>query len=733
MQSEEASSGRRFLQAVRRWFNLGFPENQLGSAGKITRYGLALASDNISSLPTICAFSSFLALVITAAHLILVGVAHRVAAPAFAAIAAFCVIGALAGRPIPRKRTPRAALCLVLALYVAWFGFCMYCDIALQPFQRSILTCLAFLTLPLLFDARPRDVLFGEALALAVFLTLEHLYVDADTRMMDVLGAYIAIIVGIALSQRKTASRLNEIIYLDMYKTATKTSILVAQVDLRSDAFHALQLPAYMEPVVSKFTSAKAALARIGEVFVDPSYREAYNQFFDFDALAYRLSSSDQASFTFEDHRSRWCLTTVVAQGRAAERAASAVIIVRDIDDEHRQEMAYQKQLHDTAIEAQRANAAKTNFLRRMSHDIRTPINGIRGVMDIADHFPDDMAKQAECRQKVESASAFLLSLVNNVLDMSKLESGAVELEHKPFDITELSRSVHAIMSAQAAEYGVDIIPGDRGRGIKHPYLIGSPLHLQQILLNLGGNAVKYNRPGGTVAMSCHEITSTDTTATFKICVKDTGLGMSPEFQEHAFEPFAQEAQHVMSTYTGSGLGLAIVKELVELMGGTISLESEQGVGSTFTVVLPFEIDHHHVDAVTAEPSTVDLRGKRALLAEDDDLNAEIAEFVLGNEGLTLQRAANGQEAVDAFAGSAPGYFDMVFMDVMMPVMNGLDATRTIRALDRPDAATVPIFAMTANAFQDDERESLAAGMTAHLTKPLEIEKIRETIAKALA
>ena len=732
MQSEGASSGQRFLQAVRRWFNLGFPENQLGSSEQITRYGLALASDNVASLPTICAFSSFLTLAITVAHLILVGVAHRVAAPAFFVIAAFCIIGALAGRPIPREHTPRAAMGLVLALYIAWFGFCMYCDIALQPFQRSILTCLAFLTLPLLFDARPRDVLFGEALALAVFLTLEHLYVDADTRMMDVLGACIAIIVGVALSQRKTASRLNEIIYLDMYKTATKTSVLVAQVDLRSDAFHALQLPEYMEPVVSQFTSAKAALARIGEVFVDPSYREAYSQFFDFDTLTYRLESSDQANFTFEDHRGRWCLTTVVAQGRTAERVTSAVIIVRDIDDEHRQEMAYQKQLHDTAIEAQRANAAKTNFLRRMSHDIRTPINGIRGVMDIADHFPDDMAKQAECRQKVESASAFLLSLVNNVLDMSKLESGAVELEHKPFDIMELSRSVHTIMSAQAAEYGVSIIPGDRGRGIQHPYLIGSPLHLQQILLNLGGNAVKYNRPGGTVAMSCHEIASTDTTATFKICVKDTGLGMSPEFQKHAFEPFAQEAQHVVSTYTGSGLGLAIVKELVELMGGTISLESEQGVGSTFTVVLPFEIDHHHVDAVAAEPSAVDLHGKRALLAEDDDLNAEIAEFVLGNEGLTLQRVANGQEAVDAFAASAPGTFDMVFMDVMMPVMNGLDATRAIRALDRPDAATVPIFAMTANAFQDDERESLAAGMTAHLTKPLEIEKIREAIAKAL-
>ena len=315
---------------------------------------------------------------------------------------------------------------------------------------------------------------------------------------------------------------------------------------------------------------------------------------------------------------------------------------------------------------------------------------------------------------------------------MSKLESGEIELEHKPFDLFETSHEVCSIVAAQAAEYGVAVLPNDRGATLEHRYLVGSPLHLQQILLNLGNNAVKYNRPGGTVSMGCRELTCDGNVVVFEMTVVDTGLGMSREFQQHAFEPFTQEECHASTTYTGSGLGLAIVKELVERMGGTITLESEERRGTAFTIVLPFEIDHAHACERREELPAVDLTGKRTLLVEDDDLNAEIAEFVLSNEGLSVQRVANGREAVEAFAASAPGTLDMVFMDVMMPVMNGLDATRAIRALDHPDAASVPIFAMTANAFQDDERESLAAGMTAHLTKPLEIEKIREAVATAL-
>ncbi len=732
MRSGESSRIQWVRHAVSRWFNLGFRENQLGSYDKPSPYATTLAGENLALMTRACVVSCALVLACVGAHVTLLRFEHATVAPSVPLLIVFAIIAALSRRATPPERRAKTALALATLFCTTWYAFVMYCDIVLQPNHRSVLACLAFAILPLLFDSRPRDNIAGSAIALLAFLLLEHLFVDPATRTMDVLGVLIAVIVGLLVSQRKTSSHLKEIIYLDMYRTATKVSIFVAQVDFRADVLHALQLPDCMESAISRQMRATTAFEQVGEKFVAASYRKQYDEFFDCETLRARLAASDQASFTFEDSRRRWCQATVIAQAKRDDSVETAVIIVRDIDEEKRQELEYQHQLHRIATEAKRANVSKTNFLRRMSHDIRTPINGIRGVLEIADHFPNDAAKQAECREKIRSSSAFLLSLVNNVLDMSKLESGALELDRKPFDIMEVSHEANTIMSTQAAERGVRIIPGDQGKCITHRYLIGSPLHLQQILLNLGGNAVKYNRPNGTVAMSCRELSSDGDTATFEIVVEDTGLGMSKDFAEHAFEPFSQEEQHAVSAYTGSGLGLAIVKELVELMGGTVKLESEEGVGSTFTVVVPFEVDHDREESARTPSGPIDLHGKHALLVEDDDLNAEIAEFILGNEGLSLKRASNGQEAVDAFAASAPGEFDMVFMDVMMPVMNGLDATRAIRALDRPDAADVPIFAMTANAFLDDEAESLRAGMTAHLTKPLEIEKIRETLANAL-
>lgn len=733
MYANEESRFKRALLAVRKWFNLGFTDNQLGSFKYVTPYSIVLAADNLTMLPRACAFSCALSLAIGALLVFMAGATPAVVAPAIAAVAVFSVIAAFASREIKDVRKPRSAMRLALAFCITWYAFVMYCDLVLQPTDGSILTCLAFLALPLLFDARPADNLIGSIVALAAFVALEFFFGTPGAPIMDVLGAVIGIAVGTVIGQRKTATKLNEIIYLDMYKTATKTSVLVAQIDLRTDTFHTLQIPDYISPVVSCYTSATELLKRVGESFVTRKFLDDYLGFFDFESLKAHLAGSDQANFTFQDYRRRWCQATVVAQSKRDGVLETAVIIVRDIDEEKRQELDYQQKLHDIAIEARRANVSKTNFLRRMSHNIRTPINGIRGVVDIANHFPDDMAKQAECREKIQTASGFLLSLVNNVLDMSKLESGAIELEHKPFDLVLMSREVNAIMSSQATEHGVTIVPGARARNITHRYLVGSPVHFQQILLNLGSNAVKYNRPGGTVAMGCREISCDGETAVYEIVCKDTGLGMSEEFQKRAFEPFVQE-EHVTSTaYTGSGLGLAIVKELVERMGGTIALESAEGVGTTFTLTIPFELDKNHVEQAPQALQPASLEGKRALLVEDDDLNAEIAEFVLGNEGLEVQRVANGKEAVNAFESAEAGTFDMIFMDVMMPVMNGLDATRAIRASKHPDASSIPIFAMTANAFYDDERESLNAGTTAHLTKPLEIDKIRLAISRALA
>lgn len=341
-------------------------------------YSITLATDNLALISPVCAFSCLLVLACIAVHVVLLQFSHAIVSPSLPAILMFAGIAALAGRSYEPAKRPKTALFLTLALCITWYAFAMYCDIVLQPYQRSVLTCLALVTLPLLFDARPRDNVLGSLIALSALLVLEHLFVDPATRTMDVLGAYIAVVVGLMVAQRKTASRLNEIIYLDMYRTATKTSILVVQADLRTDAFHALQVPDYMQPVVSKYTSATETLRRVGETFVQSDYLDEYMKFFNMTSLAQRLQKSDQVNCTFQDFRSLWCQVTVVAQSRRAGKMETVVIIVRDIDAEKHQELEYQRQLHNAAVEAQRANASKTNFLRRMSDDIRTPINGIR-------------------------------------------------------------------------------------------------------------------------------------------------------------------------------------------------------------------------------------------------------------------------------------------------------------------------------------------------------------------
>ncbi len=392
-----------------------------------------------------------------------------------------------------------------------------------------------------------------------------------------------------------------------------------------------------------------------------------------------------------------------------------------------------EEQMQHAMEEAERANASKTTFLRHMSHDIRTPLNGIVGMLEMMERYDSDPEKRAECRQKMQDSANYLLSLVNNILDMNKLESGQVELEDTPFNLSEVLMSCLTVVGEQAAAAGVKMLGGPHASTIKHRHLIGSPVHLNRILMNLGSNAVKYNNPGGSVTFSATELSYTNEIAVYQFTCTDTGIGMSKEFQEHAFDAFSQEERAISATRTGSGLGLAIVKEFAELMGGSIKLESEEGVGSTFTVTLPFKLDTSHESAEAAEAPQVNLQGKHALLAEDNALNAEIAQMLLEDLGMTSEVAQNGKEAVDKFQASAPGTYDVVLMDIMMPVMGGLEAARAIRTLEREDAKEVAIVAMTANAFQDDIRASLEAGMDGHITKPLYRDRVQEAIASALA
>lgn len=398
------------------------------------------------------------------------------------------------------------------------------------------------------------------------------------------------------------------------------------------------------------------------------------------------------------------------------------------------QERDYGDKLAKAAREASSANSAKTEFLRRMSHDLRTPINGIRGMVEVGNANADDLQKQTECRSKIWTASGLLLDLANEALDMSRLESGQVDLNLVPTNMVALNREVCDILERQAEERLVTIICDQRT--LDHPYARVSVTHLKRLLLNIAGNAVKYNRQDGYVRLTCREVEPVDGVPVYEYTIVDNGIGMSEEFQQHLYEPFCREEQQVEGASSGTGLGAPIAKQLVELMGGTMNFTSTLGQGTTFTIRLPFEKCKRseipqavHVDAGDDDA----LQGLRVLLVEDNDLNAEIAQFTLDRAGAIVTHAKDGESAVETFAASAPHEYDVVLMDIMMPGIDGLEATRRIRALDREDAATTPIIAVSANAFADDRKLSREAGMNAHLSKPVSAQELVEALAHLAA
>lgn len=419
-------------------------------------------------------------------------------------------------------------------------------------------------------------------------------------------------------------------------------------------------------------------------------------------------------------------IATVVLVRRRAESQRFADLLLQERD--------YGDKLAKAAREASSANSAKTEFLRRMSHDLRTPINGIRGMVEVGNANADDLQKQTECRSKIWTASGLLLDLANEALDMSRLESGQVDLNLVPTDMVALNREVCDILERQAEERLVTIICDQRT--LDHPYARVSVTHLKRLLLNIAGNAVKYNRQGGYVRLTCREVEPVDGVPVYEYTIADNGIGMSEEFQQHLYEPFSREEQQVEGASSGTGLGASIAKQLVELMGGTMSFTSALGRGTTFTICLPFEKckSSEIPQAVRVDAGDSDvIQGLRVLLVEDNDLNAEIAQFTLDRAGAVVTHVKDGESAVETFAASAPHEYDVVLMDIMMPGIDGLEATRQIRALDREDAATTPIIAVSANAFADDRRLSREAGMNAHLSKPVSSQDLVEALAHIAA
>ena len=397
---------------------------------------------------------------------------------------------------------------------------------------------------------------------------------------------------------------------------------------------------------------------------------------------------------------------------------------------EQEKDEKYKAELLIAAKKAEAANEEKTEFLQRMSHDIRTPINGICGMVNMADHYADDMEKQTEYRTKVKEASNLLLELVNDVLDMSKLESGEIILEEVPFNLSSISIEVFIVIEQMAAEQNIRIMW--EKKEITHRDFIGSPGYVKRVMMNILSNAIKYNRENGQIYISCMEIPSElPEMTTMEFVCRDTGIGMTEEFQKCVFEPFAQEHKGSRTKFAGTGLGMPIAKKLVEKMGGTITFESKEGMGTTFVIRVPFKID---LDADKSEEqknvAEKSIKGLHILLVEDNELNMEITEFVLQNEGADVTKAWNGQEAVELFSKSESGEFDAILMDIMMPVMNGYEATKIIRSLDREDAKIIPIIAMTANAFTEDRIRAKEAGMDEHVAKPIDVELLIKVIHK---
>lgn len=461
-------------------------------------------------------------------------------------------------------------------------------------------------------------------------------------------------------------------------------------------------------------------------------YQEALISFLNLSTLADRMAQNETIATEYRMKNGDWHKLRFIENKRDADgRMTHVLCAIRSISDikKREQELRYQ------VTEAKKENALKTRTLRNMSHDLRTPLNGIMGMIEIANQNPDDRELQQKCRDQMLQSSRYLLSLVDDVLAMSKLEAEETEIPDIAFDLTELLGSVNREAQIKAEGKNVSYAVDWERADLPFICLLGNPVYAARLLTAITDNAVKFTEPGGSVRVWCEKKEIKGKQIVYEFGCEDNGIGMSEEFLPHAFEMFSQEKETSRTGYEGSGLGLTIARELALRLGGNIALTSQKGKGTTVRAELPFRISDREELVLcpeSKEKENVSLEGRRALLVEDNELNMEIAQFMLESNGILTDEAYDGEEAAAKFAASAPGDYDMIFMDIMMPKMNGWDAARTIRAMQREDAETVPIFAMSANCFAEDIVNSRIAGMNEHLTKPLNEKKLLEVIRKYL-
>lgn len=511
----------------------------------------------------------------------------------------------------------------------------------------------------------------------------------------------------------------------EIISAIAKTYQYISRIDIAEDWFEEITNRDKVNLKFANYGVMSEGNKKVCKDQIAEEYQEAFFRFTDLSTLPERMKNEQTIDMEYRMKDGNWHKLRFIEKKRDENgRLTHVLCAIRSISaaKKKEQELLYQ------VAEARKDAALKNRFLSNMSHDIRTPMNGIIGMVNLANRYPDDPEIQKNCRDKIMESSKYLVSLVNDILDMNKLESGDLVNQEMAFDLAELLSRTNAGKLTQATEKNIEYVVDWEKTDIRHVYLTGNPLYLERLLNAIADNAVKFTNPGGCVHVWCRESAIDDIHAEYKFYCADNGIGMNESFLEHAFDVFSQENETSRSTYQGTGLGLAIAKRLAERLDGTIGIESHKNQGTTVTVTVPFKIGEEKRMSRLKSQDEVILTGMRALIVEDNELNMEIVNFMLEENGILAEGAGDGVEGVEKFAASAPGYYNVILMDIMMPRLNGWDTTRKIRSLNRPDAATVPIVAMSANAFAEDIINSRTSGMNVHLAKPLDEKKLMETL-----
>ena len=575
----------------------------------------------------------------------------------------------------------------------------------------------------------PNQHEFFEAQAAKIYEDEKHFFALVGFRHIDDIMEKETTIQN-QLKQALDEARLsNEII-----SAIAKSYCSIYRIDVQKDFFEEISNDSEIHKLTGNRGSASEKLYQLCDTMVASEYRSLIRPFLDVSTLSARLKTEECISTEYRMCDGSWHRMLFTVKKRDESGNVTHVLCtVRSISDSKRRE----EDLNFAAEAAKREAEMKTRFLATMSHDIRTPLNGIIGMVNMGNQYADDPQMQQKIREKAMEALKYLVSLVNDVLDMNKLQSGELKDQQILFDLTMVLRELNQIYDERAAKKGIRYEVDWKNSTYSHSALIGNPVYLGRILSNVMDNAIKFSQAGSVITVWVKEETLDDGRAFFTFYCKDQGVGMSEDFIAHAFDMFSQESKTSRSRYEGTGLGLAITKQLVDRMDGSIELKSEVGVGTTVIVKIPFKIDTQDKNSnLSDKPVSLDdysVEGIRALVVEDNELNMEIARCILEDSGMEVTCAVDGQEAVEIFEKSAPDYFGVIYMDIMMPRMNGLDAARTIREMKRRDARRVPIIAMSANSFAEDIINSRLAGMNVHLVKPLDAEKMIIALKQCMA